>query len=313
MSGADGHISGIIRCMEPVSVPKVVKAEGFIHQIKWDGIRGVSVIENGGLKLFTKKGGICTAAFPELLELPGQLKAKQAVLDGEIIVFENGRPSFYHVLRRSLTRSEAGVLRIASQYPARYIIFDMLFVNGEDLRGKPLSERQSMLKKHFKGTPTAAAADSFGSGEALYNLMRQKNMEGIVSKRLSSAYIPGKRHSDWFKTKVMKKLLCVVTGIQLKNTLPASLALGVYRNGELCAVGAVSSGLNQDDWAQLKYFMENEKTGRQEDVVWVKPLLTCWVRFAEWTDSMTLRHPVLLGFSDRDPREATGEETSAWT
>jgi bifunctional non-homologous end joining protein LigD len=225
-------------------------------------------------------------------------------------VFAGEGPSFYNVLRRSLTRSEAAVKRIAAKYPARYIVFDILFLNNKDLRELPLIERQLLLKEHFCGTPTAAIADSFEDGGALLELMRKKNMEGIVSKKLCSKYIPGKRHGDWFKTKVLKKLLCVVIGVQLKNSLPASLALGVYRGGELVGVGAVSSGLNQSDWAQLKDFMEGEKTSEQKDVVWVKPRLTCWVRFAEWTEHMTLRHPVLLGFSDKDAAEATGEEQS---
>ncbi len=296
--------------MEPISVPQVVTEEGFIHQIKWDGIRGISVIENGGITLYTKKGGICTPAFPELQEVPEQLDAKQAVLDGEVVVFAEGRPSFYNVLKRSLTKSETSIKRIAAKYPARYIVFDILFLDGEDMRGLPLSKRQKILQKHFRSTPTAALTDSFDNGGALFELMKQKNMEGIVSKRLESVYTAGKRHGDWFKTKVLKKLLCLVTGIQLKNSLPASLALGVYRGGQLVSIGAVSSGLNQSDWSQFREFMQREKTAEQKDVIWVRPGLTCWVRFSEWTDHMTLRHPVLLGFSDRDVSDATGEEIS---
>lgn len=289
-------------------MPKVVKDSGFIHQVKWDGIRGVSAIEQGHITLFTKRGGICTAAYPEIAGLPLQIDAKQAVLDGELVVFDGGRPSFYHVLRRSLTRSEAGVKRLVAAYPARYIVFDILSINNEDLRTRPLTERQQVLKQHFTSNAAAAITDSFEDGEALFALMKQKNMEGIVSKRLTSKYTPGKRHNDWFKTKITKKLLCVVTGVQLKNSLPASLALGVYREGALTAVGAVSSGLSQNDWAQFWDYMQKEKTGEERDVVWIRPVLTCWVRFAEWTDHMTLRHPVLLGFSDRDAAEATGEE-----
>lgn len=292
--------------MEPVSVPKVVKEEGFIHQIKWDGIRGVLAIEDGRITLFTKKGGVCTAAYPEVAGLPGLINARQAVLDGELVVFADGRPSFYNVLRRSLAR-EPGVKRMAAQYPAKYIVFDMLFINDEDLRGRPLAERQEILKRHFSNSPQAAITDSFEDGEALLELMKRENMEGVVSKRLESRYVPGKRHGDWFKTKIVKKLLCVVTGVQLKNSLPASLALGVYREGELVSVGAVSSGLNQSDWMLLKEYMQKEKTGGQKDVIWIRPFLTCWVRFAEWTDHMTLRHPVLLGFSDKDAAQA-GEE-----
>jgi bifunctional non-homologous end joining protein LigD len=298
----------VIQCMEPISVPEVIKDFGFIHQIKWDGIRGVSSIEDGHMTLFTRKGGVCTAAYPELAALPEQVSAKQVVLDGELVVFTDGRPSFYNVLRRSLTRNETGVKRLAARYPVKYIVFDILFLDGEDLRGKPLAERQRILKERFISSPAAAVTDSFEDGEALFAIMRQKNMEGIVSKRTESRYIPGKRHSDWFKTKIMKKLLCIVTGVQLKNSLPASLALGVYREGVLTAVGAVSTGLKQDDWVQIRNYMQREKTGEEKDVVWIRPSLTCWVRFAEWTDHMTLRHPVLLGFSNKDAADAEGEE-----
>lgn len=298
----------IIQCMEPIRVTEVVNEKGFIHQIKWDGVRGVTAIENGRITLYTKKGGVCTEAYPEIFSLPDQLSAKQAVLDGELVVFDNGRPSFYNVLKRSLTRSEAVVKSIKAQYPAKYIIFDLLFLNNEDLRQKPLSERQQILQKHFSSSPSAALTDSFEDGNALLELMRQRNMEGIVSKRTDSRYIAGKKHNDWFKTKISKKILCVIIGVQVKNALPASLALGIYREGELAAVGGVSSGLNQSDLRLLKDYIEKEKTGEDKDTVWVRPLLTCWVKFAEWTDHMTLRHPVLLWFSDKDPEEAAGEE-----
>ncbi|MGI5848938.1 MAG: ATP-dependent DNA ligase [Christensenellales bacterium] len=294
--------------MEPISTPQVVREDGFIHQIKWDGIRGIANVDNGNVTIYTKKGFECTASYPEMGELPQLILARQAVLDGEIVVFADGKPSFYHALRRNRTRSSMGVKQMAALYPIRYIVFDLLFLNKEDKRSLPLKERQEILKSYFVGNYFAAPADSFEDGQALFSLMRQKNMEGIVSKRISSSYLPGKKHTDWYKTKTAKKLLCVVVGIQLKNAVPASLVLGVYRDGALTGVGEASSGLRQSDWTLLAEYMQRECLNRQKDIVWVRPTLTCWVRFAEWTQNGTLRHPVLLGFSTQDAKTAIGEE-----
>ncbi len=300
-----------IRCMEPVSILHVVTGQGFIHQIKWDGIRGICLLENGRIELYTKKGIRCTEAYPELQDLAKNVEARKAVLDGELVVFARGKPSFYHVLRRGLTKKEVAIEHLAKQYPVRYIVFDMLFLEGDDLRPRPLEERQEELKRHFINSSVAALTDSFEDGKALFELVKQKNMEGIVSKRLGSEYIAGKNHGDWYKTKVIKKLLCVVAGIQLKNSLPASLVIGVYRDGKLSVIGAVSSGLKQDDWMLIKEYMRKEKTGEEKEIIWIRPALTCWVRFTEWTEHGTLRNPVLLGFSGREAVEATGEELNA--
>jgi bifunctional non-homologous end joining protein LigD len=282
--------------MEPVSLPHVHQEKGFIHQIKWDGIRGLAVIEDGGLRVFNKSGIESTARYPELANLTRSVDAQQAVLDGEIVVIVDGTPSFYHVLRRSLSKNASN----AASLSVRYIVFDLLFLNRRDLRGLPLEERQDLLRGCFQNSAVAAQADSFEDGEALFQLMEQRSMEGIVSKRPSSRYIAGKRHADWFKTKVLRSLLCAVTGVNYKNGLPASLSLGVYRDGTLTPVGDVGSGLKQED---LHLLAKQLAPGDA-------PRITCRVRFSEWTPSGTMRHPVFLGFSGAAPAEASGEEQS---
>lgn len=284
----------MIACMEPVLLPDVKHEAGFIHQVKWDGIRGIAMIENKGVRLYNKSGIECTARYPELTILPQSVDAEQAVFDGEIVVLVDGRPSFYHVLRRSLSKSGGDAIR----FPVRYIVFDLLFLNQQDIRIMPLRERQRILQNCFRGSAITAQTDSFEDGDALYELMKQKSMEGIVSKRLSSRYIAGKRHEDWFKIKITKKLLCAVTGVNYKHGLPSSLSLGVYRDGTLTYTGDVGSGLKQEDLAVLA---KQLKPGEA-------PRIACWVRFSEWTPHATLRHPVFLGFSDSAPKEANGEE-----
>ena len=288
-----------IACMEPVSRTDVISDAGFLHQIKWDGIRGIIHIDGGRMAIYTRSGHDCTAAYPELNGLPDSIGGDQAVLDGELVVFADGKPSFYHVLKRSRTKNSMKQRHLAALFPVRYIVFDLLFLDGEDLRQRPLTERQALLADHFTPSAAAAPADSFDDGAALFALMKQRNMEGIVSKRRASAYTAGKKHSDWYKTKTARKMLCVVTGVKTKNGVPASITLSVWREGVLTPVGCVSSGVKPGELMTLAKMM-------QDDV----PPLVCWVRFAEWTPSGTMRHPVFLGFAEADTGDATGEELS---
>lgn len=292
-----------IKCMEPIVLPHVAQGD-FIHQIKWDGIRGVAVIEEGALTLYSKSGRNATAAYPELAALKTQMDAKQAVLDGELVVFVDERPSFYHVLKRSRVHGDA----VIAQYPVRYIAFDLMMLDGKDLRREPIERRRMLLESRFAESAAMALAHSFDDGEALFKLMKQKSMEGIVSKRHGSLYTAGKNHNDWFKTKTAKKLLCAVTGVHYNAGQAVSLMLGVYRDGELVSVGHAGTGLSQDDLARLGEYARREGESAGGGDINLAPQLTCWVRFAEWTPAFTLRHPVVLGFADKAPTQATGEE-----
>ena len=292
-----------IMVMEPIALQNVAEGD-FLHQIKWDGIRGLSVIENGKVSVFSKSGRESTESYPELQSLTDQMDAQQAVLDGEIVVFVDGRPSFYHVLKRSRVHSQVMV----STFPVRYVVFDLLMLNGQDLRQEPIEQRQKLLKSRFAGSASMALADSFHDGKALLDLMKSKSMEGIVSKRRGSLYAAGKAHTDWYKTKTARKMLCAVTGVHFSGGQAASLGLGVYREGQLIPAGYVGTGLSQDDLKRVAEYARREGTKMGDDDFLLEPRLTCWVRFAEWTPTMTLRQPVLLGFSDKPPSEAKGEE-----
>ncbi len=292
-----------ITVMEPIALPTVAAGD-FIHQIKWDGIRGVCVIESGAVSVYSKSGRNATAAYPELSALIKQMDAHQAVLDGEIVAFADGKPSFYHALKRSRVHSPA----VAAQYPVRYVVFDLIMLNGQDLKKEPIERRQMLLKSRFLGSASIALADSFHDGEALFALMKKKSMEGIVSKRRGSLYLPGKSHSDWYKTKTARKILCTVIGVHFNEGQAASLSLGIYHEGELILAGHVGTGISQDDLKRMAEYAQREGIRMGKDDIRLEPRLTCWVRFAEWTPTMTLRHPVMLGFSDKAPSEATGEE-----
>lgn len=307
--------------MSPILVPKVVEGKDFIHQVKWDGIRGLSYIENNAVKIYTKKGRERTPFYPELSVLPTLLKGQQAVLDGEIIILnEEQKPSFQLSLIRERVRDPKKVGYYQRKYPAQYILFDLLALNGELLTGKPLHERLALLREHLGTSSAVAITDDFGDGIALFDLMRERGWEGIVSKRITSPYRPYKDHKDWFKTKLARKILAIVAGVTLKDGFPNALILAVHREGELAYIGRASIGLTQEHFRLIKdnlptlsvqpqeLEISDMSRKEQQQIVWFSPRLTVWVGFLEWTLDGGLRHPKILGFSTLEPEKADGTE-----
>jgi len=148
--------------------------------------------------------------------------------------------------------------------------------------------------------------------------MRQKNYEGIVSKKKSSKYLAGKKHNQWFKTKILKKTLAVIGGLSWRAKSPNSLLLGIYENNNLIYIGNASLGLTQNDFHLLKDYSSTNaqpqspfaNLSKAKDTTWLQPILTCWVSYLEWTDGKSLRHPKILGFSKEQAQNADGKEFS---
>lgn len=308
----------LIKPMEPILSNKIRDNKDWIHQIKWDGIRGITYIQNNSLKIFTKRGIERTPFYPELSELVNLLNCNQAILDGEIVVFDKyKRPSFSDVLVRERVRKEQNLNHYIYKYPITYIVFDILSYNGKDLREIPFKNRKEILNSKFIKSSNITVTDDFSDGEALFELMKEKNYEGIVSKNINSNYIEGKKHDKWFKIKISKKMLCVIGGISIKNNFPSSLMLGIYKNSNLIYIGNASSGLTAKELQLLKNntahlainkspFSNINKT--DANTIWLNPKLTCWVNFIEWTNKNSLRHPKILGFSNTNPLEVNGKE-----
>lgn len=306
--------------MEPISIPNIMTGEDWIHEIKWDGIRGLSYIHNGQLQLFTKRRNERTSFYPELSEITKLLDAKQAVLDGEIVVFDkSGNPSFYSSLVRERVKDAKKVRYYSELHPVTYILFDILSYNDRDLTQISLAERKKILEGSVAKSSNITLTDSFTKGEELYELMKSKSWEGIVSKNSTSRYISGKTHDMWFKTKLSRRMLAVVGGMQWKSGMPNSLLLGVFKDSSLAFIGRASLGLNQEQLYLLKEqsanlvqkecpFSKESLAGTKGDFTWFKPILTCWVHFMEFTNDGQMRHPKILGFSPSKPEEANGKE-----
>ncbi|MDF2985689.1 MAG: dependent ligase-like proteinATP dependent ligase family protein [Eubacterium sp.] len=314
--------------MEPVSSPGVKQGSDFIHEIKWDGIRGMIYLGSNGLKMYTKKGNERTDFYPELDIIEAALRGRNIVLDGEIIVMDSsGKPSFHNVLVRETVKSKRNLQYYLKNYPTKYMLFDILFNEGRLLTGTPLKDRKQILEQTvapiLKNSDTVFLSKTFVDGNELYESMKQKDMEGIVSKKLNSIYLPGKKHEEWFKTKFTKKMLCIIGGIQWKGALPNSLIMGIknHESSKLLYMGKASLGLKGSDLQLLKQYkneliqtecpfelnsiddMDSTGTG----LTWVRPAITCWISFLELSNDGHFRHPKILGFSNLPLEEADGK------
>lgn len=314
--------------MEPINCNDVKTGSEYVHEIKWDGIRGLSYIEGSSLKLYTKKGNERTEFYPELKFLQEIFSGQSLILDGEMVVFDqNGRPSFHHSLVRETVKSQKNLLYYTRTYPVKYMVFDILQLGDKLLTKVPLMERTQLLKQLFDDCDSNAfpvfLSEQYADGVTLFDKMKHNNMEGIVSKLRDSFYQEGKKHEDWFKTKFTKKILCVVGGIQWKDNKPNSLLLGVKttESEKLTFVGKASLGLKEADLQLLKKYRDElvqteitfkestladiDKTGTT--LTWTRPLLTCWISFLEMTADGHLRHPKITGFAALPAEEADGK------
>ena len=299
----------------------------FTYEPKWDGVRTLAFVDGGEVRLQTRNLLDCTKQYPEAHGAAEALTgAYQAILDGEIVAFdEKGAPSFQRLQPRMHVRDEGAVSKLRKSVPVVYEVFDVLYLDGEDLTRQPLRERRRRLEAALQPMGAVRLSEGFpGDGIKLFNAAREQGLEGIVAKRLDAPYVSG-RSAAWVKIKAFRSMDCVIGGWTegsggRSNTLGA-LLVGVYRDGKLTPVGHVGSGFDdrtlRDLLATLKEHQSPESPFAVQPKVnqpatWCFPDLVCEVRYAEITRDGTLRHPVYLGLrQDVEPLECTGQETAA--
>src|SRR5215207_2235593 len=271
-------------------------AYGF--EIKWDGIRAVGYWEPGRWRLESRNLRDITGTWPEVRAIGRQLGARSAVLDGEIVAFDDrGRPSFERLQPRMHLTGEAAIRRRAREIPAVYVVFDLLWLDGHSLMDEPYAQRRRRLER--------------------------LGLEGLVAKRLDSPYEPGRRSPAWTKVKHTHRQELVIGGwlradMGRSQTLGA-LLVGVWEPGEpqrLRYVGKVGIGYSESDKALLRAKLEPLRrerspfTGRQpvKNAIFVDPVLVAEFDFHEWTAAGMLRHPSYKGLRDDvDARDVVAE------
>jgi bifunctional non-homologous end joining protein LigD len=296
----------------------------WVFEIKWDGYRVVSFIANGKVRMVSRNQNDLGPRYPELRELPNLVNAKTAILDGEVVVLdEQGRPSFGLMQQRTGIRAHGRQAAARPDLPILYYVFDLLYLDGYDLRGVGLDDRKRALRPILSSGELVRFSDHHaGQGIALFQVAKQKGLEGIVAKKCDSCY-EERRSREWLKIKITQTADCVIGGYTSPEGTRqyfGSLVLGLYNNKkQLIHVGHAGTGFNQ---AMLKQIFEVLKdieskkspfTGPVDakNVHWVKPERVAEVKFSEWTHEtseggLKLRAPVFLGLrDDKNPEDCT--------
>jgi len=311
------------------SVEEPFDGEEWLFEIKWDGYRAIAFIEGGKVRLVSRNQNDLTPRYPELKHLPRSVKAKNTILDGEVVALDaQGRASFSLMQQRTGFRSGGKRASANADVPVLYYAFDLLYLDGYDWRRVPLEERKAKLKEITVLGDSLRYSDHYEErGKALFQIARDKGLEGILAKRRMSCY-EERRTREWLKIKIRQRTECVVGGYTEPEGSRAyfgSLVLGLYdKQGHLIHVGQVGSGFDQKllsgIWKELKKLetKNNPFTGEvevQRKTSWVKPVLVAEIEFAEWTHGANqgsgpkLRAPVFLGMrDDKSPKECLLDE-----
>lgn len=317
---------GAIRAGMPASIEPMLAqlgkgdppgSEGWIYEIKWDGVRALCYLDQGDLRMITRNGNRMDRQYPELSVLPHHIKAQQAILDGEIASLDaRGVPSFEQLQKRITVSEASAIATLARHQPVVLFLFDLLYLDGYDLRGVPLMERKSLLKEILEPSDRIRYSDHFtGDGAGLLEAVKQQGLEGIIAKRASSFY-ESRRASDWVKFKVTNSDSFVLCGFTKgERDLFGALVLGLYDKGELTWAGNVGTGFDRklmqaiyDRLAPLATpkcpLKPAKELPKGSAVTWTRPELVCEVKFANWTEDGRLRAPVFMGLRpDIDPED----------
>ncbi|MBD2871416.1 ATP-dependent DNA ligase [Paenibacillus arenilitoris] len=301
---------------EPVSASVSPEGSNWVAQIKWDGVRILLYYDGGGTRLFNRKLNERTLQFPEFADIGAFCKAHSVILDGEMIAFDQNKPSFHEVMRRDSLKQAHGIAQAVSRIPVTYMVFDVLFCNGEWVTDRPLEYRQALLGQMIVPQSHVQLSQNFDDGEALYELMTRHRMEGVVFKDLRSAYGINGKDGRWRKRKVKKDLYAVVGGVTFRHDTVNALLLGLYSDDrELIYIGHAGTGkLTQKDWAAITEGTRRMKVpdrpflnepARSKEAVWVKPEIAVKVEFLELTPGGTMRHPSIQAIVGLNGRECT--------
>jgi len=321
-----------IHPMLATSIEHPFDGSEWLFEIKWDGYRAIAFIENGGVRLVSRNQNDLTHRYPELKDLPQFVKAKNAILDGEVVALdEQGRASFSRMQQRTGFRPGGRRAATNADVPVLYYAFDLLYLDGYDWRRVPLEERKKKLASLLMAGDALRYSDHYErEGKALFEVAREKELEGILAKKRDSFY-QERRSSEWLKIKIRRRLDCVIGGYTQPEGSRAhfgSIVLGLYdQQGRLIHVGQAGSGFNQESLGQTSKRLTKRETRQKpfygevealRKVTWVKPQLVAEIEYAEWTDGAVgsgipkLRAPVFLGLrEDKDPKECTLDQELA--
>ena len=287
-------------------VDKPFDSEEWVYETKWDGFRLIAEVKRGSVRLFSRNGIEVTGRYPAIAQA---LRAvtEPCVIDGELVALDaKGRPRFQ--LLQNALHDEGTRLQ--------YCVFDLLFLGGQDVRGKPLVERKHLLKQVLPRTSLLRYSKHIKeNGIALFNKAKRAGLEGVMAKRAAGLYYSGKRTREWLKFKAVNEQEVVIVGYtapRRSRKYFGALVLAVCQGSQWRYVGHAGTGFDEKMLRSLYEKMQPLKTKAkpiaakvkdEAQTTWLQPRLVAEVKFTEWTDRGEMRHPVFLGL--RSDKKAT--------
>lgn len=311
LNGRAGKESGIPRKLAPMlstEIEKPFSDPNWTFELKLDGIRALAAKENGTVRISSRNGREISMQFPSISSELAAIPSDNFVLDGEIVVCDaSGTPSFQSLMDRFTVQGTLQIEKLDRTIHADFVAFDLLFMNGDDLRKKPFTARRKALEGLGLGSRSVKMIDVFPEeGELLFEEAAKLGFEGVIGKKNSSTYQDGKRTKDWVKVKgshTEEFLICGFTeGQNARKSSFGALVLGREEDGAFKYFGNVGGGFSDTQLAEIRAMLDKRVTkshpfAKKPDILkgpvtWVEPTLAAEVRFMTQTRDGRLRFPV---------------------
>lgn len=291
--------------------PQAFTAAGWAFELKFDGFRLLAERIGGKVRLVSRRGREATAQFPEVADALAALPGGDFILDGELVIQdEEGRPIFQRLLKRSTLTHARDIAKGLQADPAVYFAFDLLMVDGVDLRDQPLAKRKALLLEKIPKADRVLPVEHVETqGEALLEAVKAKGLEGIMAKRLDAPYRGG-RSDTWLKIALKHVADFAVVGWADDW---GALYLATWDGARFVYAGKVGSGFTPRIAEPLKPELEAHRVHgppcagdppREKEAVWCTPTVVVEVRYKNWPEGLSLREPAFLRVrDDKTPKE----------